>query len=99
MPWSIFRVLKKALDEADIEGLRALGCPEDEYDAEASLIESKIARLTNFGKQEISIREMQIVVEEVWNSQFGPMSEEDLLRRRPAFRAVAEKILPKVDHA
>ncbi len=49
-PWSIFREIKAALDHEDIEGLLASGCPTDEYDSEASLIQSEIAKMQTLGR-------------------------------------------------
>ncbi len=91
-PWSKFREIKSALDQEDIEGLLALKCPPDEYDGEASLIESGVARATNFGRNKINAETVQGIVSEVWNSQFGPFNPDDLEKRRTAFLAVAQKI-------
>jgi hypothetical protein len=90
--WSIFREIKSALDHEDIEGLLASGCPADEYDGEASLIESEIAKITDFGKKPLSVIQCERIVIDVWISQFGPFKAEDLEMRRPAFSAVAQKI-------
>jgi hypothetical protein len=57
--WSIFREIKAALDHEDIEGLLASGCPADEYDSEASLIESEIAKITDFGKKPLGIEQCE----------------------------------------
>ncbi|HVZ16556.1 MAG TPA: hypothetical protein VG897_05530 [Terriglobales bacterium] len=99
MPWSIFKAVKGSLDELDIEGLLSLGCPGDEYDGEASLIEGQVARLSNYGKREVSISDMETIITEVWNAQFGPMSEEELKRRQSAFKSLAERICNQVNHA
>jgi len=87
------REIKSVLDQADIEGLLALECPCDEYDGEASLIEDRIAKTTNFGKNSISVENVESIVAGVWNSQFGPFDAQNLERRRTIFRSVAEKIL------
>lgn len=92
-PWSRFREIKSALDQEDIEGLLALQCPSDEYDGEASLIESGVARATNFGKDKISADEVEAIVSEVWNRQFGPFDPDHLKQRRSAFASVAQKIV------
>jgi hypothetical protein len=91
-PWSKFREIKAALDSEDIEGLLVLGCPSDEYDGEASLIESGMARATNFGDKPISTGQVQEIVAYVWNDRFGPFSPEDIQRRTSAFAAVAKKV-------
>jgi hypothetical protein len=91
-PWSIFREVKAALDHEDIEGLLASGCPADEYDQEASLIESEIAKVTDFGKNIVSATQCERIVIDIWINQFGPFKEEDLRLRAASFSAVAEKI-------
>lgn len=91
-PWSKFREIKSVLDQEDIEGLLALECPPDEYDGEASLIESGLARATNFGKDKVTTDAIQAIVTEVWSSQFGPFDPDELEKRRPAFFAVAREI-------
>ncbi len=91
-PWSKFREIKAALDNEDIEGLLALGCPSDEYDGEASLIESAVARATNFGEMPIGPEELQEIVAYVWNDRFGPLGPDEIQRRTPAFAAVAKKL-------
>jgi len=91
-PWSRFREIKSALDQEDIEGLLALECPSDEYDGEASLIESGLAKATNFGKKTITIGEIEEIVRVVWNSNFGPFDTSELEKRRDAFASLANKI-------
>lgn len=90
--WSKFREIKAALDAEDIEGLLAMGCPTDEYDGEASLIESQIGRTTNFGKNPITPEVCEKIIEEVWNSQFGPFDNKELGARAQAFASVARKL-------
>ena len=92
MNWSIYREVKAALDSEDIEGLLAIGAPSDEYKSEASLIEDAIAKATQFGAKEISAAEIESIVRQVWNQMFGPMSDEQLEQRAPAFRCVAAKL-------
>jgi hypothetical protein len=90
-PWSKFREIKAALDSEDIEGLLAR-CPSDEYDGEASLIESGTARATNFGETPISTEVLQEIVAYVWNDRFGPFGPVEVQRRTLAFAAVAKKL-------
>jgi hypothetical protein len=90
--WSIFREIKAALDHEDIEGLLASGCPADEYDSEASLIESEIAKITDFGKKPLSVEQCERIVIDVWIKQFGPFKAEDLEMRSLAFSSAARKI-------
>jgi hypothetical protein len=91
-PWSICRQVKAALDSEDIEGLLAVGCPADEYDGEASSIESEIAKVTDFGEKPVSVEQAETVVTDVWKRRFGPFTAEDLERRRSQFTAVARRI-------
>jgi len=92
-PWSRFREIKAALDRENIEGLLALDCPRDEYDGEASLIESGVAKVTSFGKNSVSPEEVEAIVREIWNSQFGPFNSGELEKRRSAFASVARMIV------
>lgn len=89
----MFRHIKNALDEEDIEGLLALDCPRDEYDGEASLIEDGIAKASNFGERPLAVDQIAAIVEEVWNLNFGPFGDEEVEKRRPAFESVAKKLL------
>ena len=89
----MFSKIKAALDSEDVEGLVAIGCPPDEYNSEASLIESGIAKLTRFGEKPLAEDQVERIVAEVWNQMFGPFSDEDLQKRHPAFTAVARKII------
>jgi len=91
-PWSRFREIKAALDREDIEGLLQLGCPRDEYDGEASLIESGVAKATKFGKKKIGADAVEAIISEVWNSQFGPFDGEGIEKRRNGFTSVAQQI-------
>jgi hypothetical protein len=92
MVWSIFKHVKKALDEEDIEGLLAIGSPGDEYNGEASEIESLVAKKSAFGKRKVSARELEQTIRMIWEQQFGPLSEVQIKQRKQAFRRVAEKI-------
>jgi hypothetical protein len=89
----MFRRIKAILDSEDIEGLLALGCPPDEYDGEASLIESAIAKLTNFGAREMNAEHIEVIVARVWSDQFGPFDQGELQKRKPAFASVARKLM------
>ncbi len=91
-PWSKFCDIKAALDSEDIEGLLATGCPSDEYDGEASLIESEIAKVTSFGEKPLGFEQCERIVIDVWIRKFGPFKKEDLQMRGPAFSSVARKI-------
>src|SRR5580698_1540109 len=90
--WSAFRQVKAALDHEDIEGLLASGCPLDEYEGEASLIESEIAKITNFREKLLSVEQCETIIIDVWIGQFGPFRTEDLQMRAQGFSAVATKL-------
>ena len=92
-PWPMFSQIKAALDNEDIEGLMAFGCPADEYNGEASLIEGRIAKLTRSEHEPLGEAEVERIVAEVRNEEFGPFSDEDLQERRSAFTSVARKII------
>jgi len=93
MSWSVFAKVKEALDSEDIEGLLSLGAPPDEYHGEATLIEGRIAKATSFGKRRVDVAELENIVREVWNSEFGPFSDAQLEQRPAAFHAVARRIV------
>jgi hypothetical protein len=88
-----FRQIKSILDKEDVEGLRAMGSPPDEYDSEASLIEREIAKLSNLEAKPLTTAQVATIVAEVWISEFGPFADEELEKRRPAFESVAKRIL------
>jgi hypothetical protein len=90
--WSRFREIKAALDSEDIEGLLATGCPSDEYDGEASMIESDVAKITNYGEKPLTVEHCERIVIDVWIRQLGPFKAEDLRMRSSAFLSVARKI-------
>ena len=90
---SLLRKVKQALDEEDVEGLLALGCPRDEYDEEARLITAQIRSVTEFGDKALELSEAVRVVEDVCNKAFGPFEGIDLERHRPVWRAVAKRIV------
>jgi hypothetical protein len=85
--------VKVILDNADLEGLLALGAPQDEYDQEVALIESGIDGLRK--TENVALTENQIadVVANVWSQQFGPFSDDEMNKRRPHFVGVARRIV------
>ncbi|MGP0095771.1 MAG: hypothetical protein ACLPHI_01935 [Terriglobales bacterium] len=89
----MFSKIKAALDSEDIEGLVAIGCPPDEYNSEASLIEGRISKLTQLGEKPLAGNQVERMVAEVWNEMFGPFNVEDPQKRQPAFASVARKIV------
>lgn len=82
--------VQEALDESDIEGIRELGAPPDEYTHEARNIASKLA---GFSGSELTEGDVVAVVRDVWLKSFGPFSEEELVKRLPVFQQVAHRIL------
>jgi hypothetical protein len=97
--WSIFKVVKAELDKADIEGLLALGGPGDEYSGEASGIENKVAKLTDYGRRELTPSDLTMIIESVWNEMFGPLDEKGLEARSAIFKSVAKEICKQVQNA
>jgi len=84
--------VKCALDDEDIESLLAIGAPRDEYDPEASKIESRISVLLG-NQSEVSAAHVAEIVADVWNSMFGPFDTEQIAKRQSAFDSVAKRIL------
>ena len=80
-------VVQEVLNQEDIEGLRQLGAPEDEYMHEAQEIVSQL------GQREVSEEDLATVVQKVWARSFGPFTAEDVEKRSPVFRQVAHQIL------
>lgn len=90
--WLFWRI-KRALDETDIEGLLQLGCPNDEYNGEASLIEDGICKATDFGKLPLHVREAVKIIAQIWDQKFGPFDQAEKDKRRPHYEKVAAKIV------
>ena len=88
---SRFNVIATAVDQADLEGLLAIGAPRHEYDGEASLIKSRI--ISAFGKSPLDVKRVEHIVIEVWNEQFGPYDPAELENRRAGFQALARAIV------
>ena len=83
MPVNIRAILR----EEDIEGLIALGAPEDEYDFEGQEIELAVSRLDKRDEDDLVH-----VIEKVWR-KFFELGAEDIALRRDAFRRAARRIL------
>ena len=80
----------RVLNEEDIEGLRASGAPIDEYEAEARMIADAIGQLC---QEELEVDRVMAIVSDICSRMFGPFDEEQLRRRQPIYRRVAERIL------
>jgi len=81
--------LREMLNAEDIEGLLALGAPNDEYASEARSIASAVSELDETHFAEEAVTE---VVRGVWIRAFGPFSRADIERRSRAFGQVARDI-------
>jgi hypothetical protein len=82
-----------ALDELfrmqDIEGLIALGTPDDEYEPE---VEKIFATLEALPREEATVPRLVEVFEGVYKQMFG-WSDADMRRRRPHFEEIATKMM------
>ena len=82
-----------ALDELfliqDIEGLIALGVPDNEYEPE---VEKIFAALEALPREEATVPKLVEVFEGVYKQMFG-WSDEDMRRRRPHFEEIAMKVM------
>lgn len=77
------------LQEADVEGLIALGAPSDEYRDEAKEIESRIRQDDN---DHFSYAYIESVVAKVWQECFGPFSDSEFALRLPELKVIAGKL-------
>jgi len=82
-------ILQETLNSEDIEGLLALGAPEDEYSQEAQSIAAALNVLHEDDFTEDNLTE---IVRRIWIDAFGPLSDADLKKRARAFRQVAREI-------
>jgi hypothetical protein len=82
-----------ALDEIfriqDIEGLIALGVPDNEYEPK---VEKIFAALEALPREEATVPKLVEVFEGVYKQMFG-WSDEDMRRRRPHFEEIAIKVM------
>jgi hypothetical protein len=82
-----------ALDEIfriqDIEGLIALGVPDNEYEPE---VEKIFVALEALPREEATVPKLVEVFEGVYKQMFG-WSDEDMRRRRPHFEEIAIKVM------
>ena len=65
----------------------------DEYDGESSLLESEMAKVTNFGEKSVRAEQVQEMLSRIWNDQFGPFDDDELIKRSSAFAAVSRKLV------
>ena len=81
--------LEELIRTADIEGYLAEGAPQDEYDLEIAAL---LTRLHEIPPGDATREHLVSLLETVWQSAFS-LSPADLLERRPAFMAIADKLL------
>jgi len=63
------------------------------YDGESSLLESEMAKVTNFGEKSVRAEQVQEMLSRIWNDQFGPFDDDELIKRSSAFAAVSRKLV------
>jgi len=83
-------IVNEALKDEDIESLVEAGAPENEYAPEAQSIVQALAAIE---EREVLEEDLVKLIRSIWSRLFGPFNEEDLDKRSPAFRNVAERIL------
>jgi hypothetical protein len=81
--------LRELLNSEDIEGLLALGAPDDEYADEVRILASALSQIDGDDIPEDAVAE---VVRRVWIRAFGPFTDADIERRSAAFRHLAHEI-------
>ena len=85
---NLLDIIRDVLNREDVEGFLALGAPTDEYHTEAELIRQAIEdRQAKLQKEELSE-----LLRRIWQEMFGPFSEEEMNRRRPALERVAGQL-------
>jgi hypothetical protein len=57
------------------------------------LIEDRVAKASDYGKRAVSISELEMIIADVWDAQFGPLSKKELKQRQPVFNSLAERII------
>jgi hypothetical protein len=81
--------VQRILNREDIEGLLALGAPDDEYETEARTIAKEFTP----EKDPLSEEAIAEMVRKVWIQAFSPLSDDGLKKRSPAFYRVARSLL------
>ncbi len=81
------------LQAEDPEGLLKLGAPSDEYASEAKRIDSHLKFQTG---EILTADAVSAVIENVWQSSFGPFTEDDIAKRRPNLLRVAKRIVDEL---
>ena len=81
--------LEELVQNADIEGFLAQGAPADEYDLE---VDSLLRRIHGIAPGVATPTTLIALFEDVWREAFS-LSEEEIMKRRPAFEEITDKIL------
>ena len=81
--------IQAALNDADVEGLLAMGCPDDEYAPEARMVAEALATIATTERTE---HRVVAILSAVWGQMFG-CSDQGLESRRPAFQTIAQRIV------
>jgi len=82
--------IQNVLHTEDVEGLLALGAPDDEYSSEAQAIADALLSVQSRKHTEADIA---AVIERVWNKYFGPFSSQEISKRIPAFQRIARQLV------
>lgn len=83
---NLLEKIQNVLQAEDIEGLIAIGAPDDEYSDEANEIAMSLEG------RNISEASVTPVIMEVWKKYFGPFSDEEFEKRIPALNEAVKKI-------
>jgi|DewCreStandDraft_4_1066084.scaffolds.fasta_scaffold05374_12 hypothetical protein len=84
----LVEMIRAILNREDIEGLLAIGAPQDEYDSEAETIGRAIAS----GDIKPQKQELVEFLKQIWQQSFGPFSEEEWQKREDSIARVAQQI-------
>ena len=82
--------LEEVFRAEDMEGLIALGAPDDEYDSEAFEVQTELEALED---REMSQACVSTIVANVWRGSFGPFDEDGWRQREPVLRHLVQRIL------
>lgn len=85
-PQAVLRILT----QEDIEGLLVAGAPADEYETEAQMIAAALGRVR---RSDLILDDVTTIVTDVCSRMFGPFDDEQLRRRQPIYRRVAQRLL------
>lgn len=86
---NLLEIIRDVLNREDVEGLMAVGAPEDEYDAEAELIRQAIED----GQVKLRAEELNELLQGIWQKMFGPFSEEEIKQRQAALEKVSRQLV------